>query len=366
MYRTVIIDTDSIELHKISNLIDWDTCGLEIAGLFSDSNEALHFLKTDHADIMITNICMPLMDGVQLLQELRSDGMDIRCIFLSDYEEFHLVQKAIPLEIENFLIKPVDPQILQETLCRTVQKLAQTQQHRISLYHTLSNLTEHPIQSRSYLPMQINHAFEKLMLNQEYMLCFDYLDNLFSEVSASSGITPTVLRNHVVELAVYILNVLRSYNINVVEILGDDSAIYDKIIHFENTDELYAWIKDFLTTSVETLESKNMRFSPCIARTIAYIEKNFSQGISLKTMAYDLNINAAYLGQLFKAETGQLFSAYLNQIRIENAKRLLLNTPLALNDISQQCGYTNISYFYNIFKKHTGQTPSQYRKTKAI
>ena len=361
MYKTVMIDTDPTELHKISNMIDWDTCGLEIAGLFTDSSKALHFLKANHADILITNIYMPQTDGIQLLQALRSEGMDIRCVFLSDQEAFHLVQKAIPLGIENFLIKPVDPQILQETLYCIVQKLAQ--EHPIN--NSLHSTAEDSSQSRSYPPILINHTFEKLMMNQEYQLCLDYLDNLFSHASAASGITPTILRNHVVELAVYILNVLRSYNINVADILEDDSAIYNKIIHLENTEELYVWIKDFLTKSVQALESQNMRFSPCIARAVAHIEKNYPQDISLKTMAYDLNINAAYLGQLFKAETGQLFSVFLNKIRIENAQKMLLQSTLTLNDISMRCGYTNISYFYNIFKKHTGQTPSQYRKAKA-
>ena len=361
MYKTVMIDTDPTELHKISNMMDWDACGLEIAGLFTDSKGALQFLRTNPADILIANICMPQTDGIQLLQALRAGGMDIRCIFLSDREESHLVQKAIPLGIENFLIKPVEPQLLRETLCRTVQKL--TQDHPVKA--SVPSTADDTVQDRSASPVLINHTFEKLMMNQEYQLCLDYLDNLFSHASASSGITPTVLRNHVVELAVYILNVLRSYNINVVDILDDDSAIYDKIIHFESTNELYVWIKDFLSRSVRALESKNMRFSPCIARAVAHIEKNYPQDISLKTMAYDLNINAAYLGQLFKAETGQLFSVFLNKVRIENAQKMLLQSTLTLNEISMRCGYTNISYFYNIFKKHTGQTPSQYRKAKA-
>jgi two-component system response regulator YesN len=173
-----------------------------------------------------------------------------------------------------------------------------------------------------------------------------------------------VLKNHIVELSIYTINVLRSYNIDPAKLIGDSSAMFYRIINFQDMHALHFWMRDFLSASIEALENKNLRYSPCIARVVAHIEKNFAEDISLKTIAYDLNINAAYLGQLFKSETGQLFSAYLNKIRIENAQYLLLNTTLTLAEVSQQCGYTNISYFYNIFRKITGKTPSQYRKTR--
>ena len=150
-----------------------------------------------------------------------------------------------------------------------------------------------------------------------------YLDNLFSTVSAETHTIPASLRNHTVELVVCILNVLRNCNIEVTDIIRDDSDLFHKSLRFQDIQELYAWMKNFLRAAVEALEPKNMRFSPCISRVVAHIEKNFAQDISLKTMAYDLNINAAYLGQLFKLETGQLFSVYLNRVRIDNAKKLL-------------------------------------------
>jgi two-component system response regulator YesN len=202
------------------------------------------------------------------------------------------------------------------------------------------------------------------MIHREYHKCIGYLDELFREVSSSDHSRFPYLRNHCLEMTVYIVHLLTSYNIDINKLAGDTTNLHYKLLHTQNPRELYQWMRHFLVTATEALENKNTRYSPCISRVVAHIEKHFAQDISLKTMAYDLNINAAYLGQMFKLETGQLFSVYLNRVRIDNAQKLLLQTNCTLSEVSQQCGYANISYFYNIFKKITGQTPSQYRKTK--
>lgn len=208
----------------------------------------------------------------------------------------------------------------------------------------------------------LSESFDQLLLDRKYRQCQEYLDLLFSETTLSSGVAQSVLRSYVVKIVVCVINALRSHNIDVNKLVGDSSTLFYKIINFQDMNEMYAWTKDFLSTSVDVLELKHMRFSPCISRIVDYIEQHYAQDICLKTISNELNINAAYLGQLFKSETGQLFSAYLNRVRIEAAQKLLEETSLSLNDISVQCGYVNISYFYNIFKKHTGKTPSQYRK----
>ncbi|OPZ93056.1 MAG: HTH-type transcriptional regulator YesS [Firmicutes bacterium ADurb.Bin419] len=98
-----------------------------------------------------------------------------------------------------------------------------------------------------------------------------------------------------------------------------------------------------------------------IRRILNYLETNYSNDISLKTLAIELNTNANYLGQLFKEETGEYFSDYLNMIRINKAKELLRNTDKNTKDISNDVGYKDVNYFYRTFKKFIGVPPSEYR-----
>ncbi len=211
-----------------------------------------------------------------------------------------------------------------------------------------------------------NQSFESLLSNRQYQQCMAYVDTLFSEYLQSASITPSVLRNQAIELAVYILNALRAHNLDISKIVGDDTVLFFKIFSFSNTRDLHLWMNRFLSASIEALENTDTLYSPCVARAVEYIKAHYAQGLSLKTVANNLKINAAYLGQLFKAETTRSFSVFLNEIRIENAKKLLTGTNLTLSTISQRCGYPNTSYFYNVFKKLTGQTPSQYRRSTRV
>ena len=74
------------------------------------------------------------------------------------------------------------------------------------------------------------------------------------------------------------------------------------------------------------------------------------------------NINTSYLGQLFKNETGEMFTNYLNQVRIEKARELLLKTNLKINEITEKVGYLNQSHFFRNFKKLTGVSPAEYKE----
>ena len=85
----------------------------------------------------------------------------------------------------------------------------------------------------------------------------------------------------------------------------------------------------------------------------------------MKVLSTQFNVNAPYLGQLLKKETGVLFSDYLNGIRINKAKVLLAGTSFKANEISERMGYTDSNYFYRIFKKHTGLYPTEYRENSS-
>ena len=93
----------------------------------------------------------------------------------------------------------------------------------------------------------------------------------------------------------------------------------------------------------------------------AYIDANYASDLSLQSISQALNYSEAYFCKLFKQCFGVNFSAYLNDYRIEKAKELLTNTDIGVKDISEACGYADSSYFARVFKRQTGQTPSDYR-----
>ncbi len=117
-----------------------------------------------------------------------------------------------------------------------------------------------------------------------------------------------------------------------------------------------------LTEGTSSHSSKVEDSHPIITRVIGYIEENYSQELSLKTLSYHFNMNAAYLGQLFKKATGEMFSNYLNQIRIEKAKQLLADPQMKASEIAGMVGFSSVQYFSNVFFKYTGFYPTDFKK----
>lgn len=95
---------------------------------------------------------------------------------------------------------------------------------------------------------------------------------------------------------------------------------------------------------------------------IRYLQEHLSEEISLSVLAEQFHLSAQYISQLFKSEIGVNFLAYLTNIRMERAKKLLLTTSLPIAQVSEQSGYGDYRVFTKVFKKSEGITPSQYRR----
>ena len=93
-----------------------------------------------------------------------------------------------------------------------------------------------------------------------------------------------------------------------------------------------------------------------------YLQEHLAEEISLSVLAEQFHLNPQYISQLFKSEIGVNFLAYLTNIRMEKAKKLLLSTSLPIAEVAEQSGYGDYRVFTKVFKKSEGVTPSQYRR----
>lgn len=98
-----------------------------------------------------------------------------------------------------------------------------------------------------------------------------------------------------------------------------------------------------------------------ISSITRYIQEHLDEEISLSVLADEFHLNPQYISQLFKNEIGVGFLAYLTNIRIEKAKKLLISTSLSVTEISERTGYSDYRVFTKVFKKTEGITPSQFR-----
>ncbi|HTH13880.1 MAG TPA: response regulator, partial [Spirochaetia bacterium] len=133
MYRVLIVDDERLIREGLRGLIDWGALGFEVAGVAADGVEALAFLAETPADLVIADIRMPRMDGLDLLADLRSRGNPARFLVLSGFAEFEYAQRASSQGIDGYLLKPVDESELARHLAEVRRRLDSTQFSALTL-----------------------------------------------------------------------------------------------------------------------------------------------------------------------------------------------------------------------------------------
>ena len=139
---------------------------------------------------------------------------------------------------------------------------------------------------------------------------------------------------------------------------ADDLTDIVKTIHaIQSFDELVPYIKETLTRFFG-----QYRMNENVVSVLEVIGRDYQKELSLKDISKDLFINPVYLGQLIKRETNSTFAELLNKQRIKAAQQLLLSTSDSIEDICYAVGYSNVGYFYKVFRKLCGKSPKAYRK----
>lgn len=102
--------------------------------------------------------------------------------------------------------------------------------------------------------------------------------------------------------------------------------------------------------------------SPNVARIMEWMKGNYYKNLRISEIASEFGYNPDYLSTLFVKNTGTTISNYMNKIRIDISKSLIINYDLSVKEVAYSCGFSDEKYFMKVFKKQEGMTPSQYKK----
>lgn len=141
------------------------------------------------------------------------------------------------------------------------------------------------------------------------------------------------------------------------------AGVVDYLLKPINKDEIAALLHQIFKELPKDADSDYRHHA---AKILSYIDRNYSQELSLDMLAEYMNLHPNYISSLFKKETGATFIHYLNTLRINEAKKLLVEIrQIPVNMIGSKVGYENRHYFNKVFKKYTGITPGKYREDRS-
>ena len=334
MLTVFLVDDESIIRNGMKKLLDWENIGFTLAGEAENGKEALPLILSLTPDIVITDLKMPFCDGITLATEIKKSLPATEVIILTGYDEFEYAKQAIKIGVFDFLLKPVSPRELKETLERIKEKL------------TSDRELAYPLGSEI--------ALKKAIEEKDLPKCTDILKQIFTELKASPDreAVYAVSRKLSDELVRVCREQLSALSVTPPQ-FGKDSG----------TELIFNALNNYILGSFEEYENHNS--SQLVQKIVHYLEENYAQNITLSSLGEMFYSNSSYISRVFKQKTGKNYSDYLLDIRIEQAKKLLIGTTFSIGRISDMVGFDNTKYFSRIFKEKTGVQPIAYRKSGA-
>ncbi|OAB26539.1 hypothetical protein PMSD_25490 [Paenibacillus macquariensis subsp. defensor] len=204
--------------------------------------------------------------------------------------------------------------------------------------------------------------FTSSIHNLEFEQSKNKLKALFSKIQSVQASDEYSLKRFSQNLIYTIINTIEQMKLPYSELGSTKIKLFKTIDLAVDVDDLLQIINQFIDQIEIEISTKGGRRNPAILNRIYdYVNENYAQDIMLSELALQLHLNYSYLSYYFKQQTNENLTTYINKVRIENAKQLLLNWELSISEISRMTGFSEHNYFSKVFKKITGMTPAEYR-----
>lgn len=132
-YKVLLVDDEEEAIEAIRLKLEWETLGFEVIGSANNGVKALELVERLQPDVVITDIKMPYMDGLELARALNEDYQNIHIIIFTGFDEFEYAKEAVHLEIEEYMLKPINSQELSECLKRLKKTLDNEREEKLNV-----------------------------------------------------------------------------------------------------------------------------------------------------------------------------------------------------------------------------------------
>lgn len=340
MYNLLIVDDREVFRRMIRRMPyfaeNQDKFTIKYAA--ENGQEALELLQAGDTDVVLTDIRMPVMNGLELLKEIKKSDLCKCTILLSEYSDFSYAKEGIINGAFDYIVKPVDNKTITETFDRAFEFLQSLTDENFALMDSADRLARallhHDEVFHSILTAIINHIERIDAYEEKFSVVYHTLEQIKSTIANERS----YINNY---MPIEIICTLPGSGIKEEDIL----PLFESRVKL-----VYAGFEKFDFSH----PNKN------IHDICEYIVENIDRPCKNKDIADVFHISQKYLSTLFKKETGISFVNFVTLFKIERAKMLLSYSDMKIYTIADALGFSDKDYFSKIFKKQTGQTPRSF------
>lgn len=403
MVKVLIVDDEPIIRMGLKQVINWADMGCVVTCVAENGQDALKKAEDLPPDLIISDIKMPKMDGLEMAERMEEKYPDIKIILLTGYKEFEYARKAVEFGVCDYILKPVDHQELE----RSIRRAAEEIEHRRAERREKQDLAE---RMQNSLPILKDKFIADLLFDTPGTMLNVYEKLNYFDISIGNFIVAVMemensgdtsfIKGGMEQITCFITGeIRRQFGAAVIPIIRN-STIYciingteeplpgeeELTIFFEQLVKKVCSSADaavcvgishtykgpfFLKQAGEEAqdqitsrlgEKMISRNTYIVEQAIAYMKENSSREVTLEEAADHVYVSKWYFCKLFKKVTGVNFSDYMAKLRIEQAKKYIRENPALRNyEVAELLGFGNVRYFSQLFKKIAGMTPSEFR-----
>ncbi|XID92000.1 response regulator [Paenibacillaceae bacterium WGS1546] len=353
--------------------------------LAANPEGAVRLLKREAIDLVLTDVLMPGMTGLELMEISRKSHAHVKWVVISAYSEFAYAQEAVRLGARDYLLKPIGKDSLVEMIGKLGEEIAKENERTKEAQLLKGNLRllREAVFARwasgldlggiDMRPFTENHPhFHLLMVrienDKDVKLEHFIVENVLTELidTAGKGFVASIDATSLLGLVT--LREISALSRLVEQLRGHLKRYLKAPFQVLHT----ARLTDFAQVPAEMLNLRKAAASQvydhyasggdqAVEVALQYIRNHYHEDLSLEKVASIVYLNPIYFSQLFKQKTGKGFKEYVTHLRLERAMELLRESELKIADISERVGYPDMRHFSQIFRKKSGLTPSEYR-----
>lgn len=399
MYSVLIVDDESIIRRGLKCMIPWSSLGFSEVLEAASAEAALKIAEDTRVDLIVTDICMPGMDGLEMTRRLLALQPELRIVVLTGYDNFRYAQRCVALGVKHLLIKPVDESELTRLIAALVEEMHADNRHddreqearrraalsqQMLLESLLSGLAK-----GVYAREDIAAITGLSGINEQERVCalilrpaIELSDEwrahrtllLISIAKLLAGITDSGRTGYSFAQDNQVVVLIRATGGAQAEAFAENAAM---LVEGEygmpcalGVGKWHVGIAEFSKSIAEAEDALRhvSRSSPgrLVKMALEIIRTRYQSDISVAAISEELHVSTNYFSRLFKQEMGEGCNEYITGVRIRAAKKLLADSELRCYEIAEAVGYRDANYFSLSFKKNTGVSPEQYRISSKV